>query len=69
MPKGMKLRDLERAMRKQDCEIVPSRGPHTKWVCPCGRHTANIPRHIEVSPGVVGDTIKRMTCLPEGWLQ
>lgn len=42
---------------------------HVKWACPCGQHSANIPRHREISPGVVGDTIKRMACLPEGWLQ
>jgi hypothetical protein len=26
-------------------------------------------RHSEISAGVVGDTIERMKCLPEGWLQ
>jgi hypothetical protein len=28
-----------------------------------------IPRHNIISPGVVRDTINRMECLPEGWLQ
>jgi hypothetical protein len=23
----------------------------------------------EISPGVIGDTIKKMACLPKGWLQ
>jgi hypothetical protein len=45
------------------------RNPHQKWVCPCGKHSANIPRHRYISPGVVADTIKRMDCLPGGWLQ
>jgi hypothetical protein len=30
------------------------------------RHSANIPRHAVVSPGVVADTIRRMECLPKG---
>ena len=33
------------------------------------QHTANVPRHKEVSPGVVRSTIERLACLPEGWLQ
>ena len=32
-------------------------------------HTANIPRHPIISPGVVGNTMEGMACLPEGWLQ
>jgi hypothetical protein len=46
-------------------------GPHTTWQCPssCGHHTADIPRHVDISPGVIRDTINRMTCLPKGWLQ
>jgi hypothetical protein len=68
MAKEMRLRDVERALRSNGC--TPAGGKkHTKWVCPCGVHTANIPRHNVVSPGVIGDTIKRMGCLPEGWFQ
>lgn len=65
----MKHRDMERALRKHECAEQPGNGPHTKWTCPCGEHSANIPRHRVISPGVVNDTIKRMACLPEGWLQ
>ena len=69
MPKEMKLRQVLRALRKHGC--TPHGGKeHEKWICPCEEeHSANIPRHRTVSPGVVGDTIKRMACLPEGWLQ
>jgi len=65
----MKRRDVTRALSAAGCVIVSDTGPHTKWRCPCGRHTANIPRHREITPGVIADTIKRMTCLPKGWLQ
>ncbi len=44
-------------------------GRHTRWGCPCLQHTADVPRHRDISPGVVRDIIKRMECLPEGWLQ
>ena len=30
---------------------------------------ANIPRHTTFTPGVVRDTIRRLACLPKGWLQ
>lgn len=65
----MKLRAVEKALRANGCTPISEDGPHTKWVCPCGQHTANIPRHREVSPGVIRDTIERMACLPRGWLQ
>jgi hypothetical protein len=68
-PKGMKLRDVKRALKRRNCSVVSDTGDHTKWVCPCGDHAANIPRHKEISPGVVKDTITRMKCLPEGWLR
>ncbi|WP_413774901.1 type II toxin-antitoxin system HicA family toxin [Actinocorallia sp. A-T 12471] len=65
----MKLRDLVRALLKHGCSVRSDTGRHTKWICPCGRHTAILPRHREVSPGVVGDTVDRLKCLPEGWLR
>ena len=69
MVKAMRIRALEAALRRHGCHITSEDGPHTKWVCPCGEHTANIPRHREISPGVVRDMIRRMVCLPEGWLR
>jgi len=67
--KAMKTRDVIRKLRKSRCSIKNDNGPHTTWLCPCGRHTADIPRHTIVSPGVIRDTVSRMTCLPKGWLQ
>jgi hypothetical protein len=67
--KPMKRRDVNRALRGNGCTIKSDHGRHTTWVCPDGQHTADIPRHVNISAGVVGDTISRMKCLPEGWLQ
>lgn len=72
VPKPMKRRNVESALRAAGCGIAESnsgRNPHDKWECPCGKHTANVPRHIEISAGVIGDCIRRMECLPKGWLQ
>lgn len=69
VPKGMKRRDIERALRRQGCTKLRDSGDHTVWVCPCGSHIVPLPRHTEISPGVVGSIMKRLTCLPEGWLQ
>ena len=74
MAKAMKLRDVERQLEAYGCVLVGTKtggqgGGHDKWTCPCGEHSANIARHRVVSPGVVRDTIKRMACLPKGWLQ
>ncbi|GAA3957202.1 hypothetical protein GCM10023085_44650 [Actinomadura viridis] len=70
MPKGMKRREVIRALKENGCELDrnASRGPHEKWVCGCGKHIVIIPRHRMISPGVVGDTEKRLECLAEGWL-
>jgi hypothetical protein len=69
MARAMKRADVDRALRQNECSVKSDTGDHTKWECPCGAHSANIPRHREISPGVVTNTIKRMACLPEGWLQ
>lgn len=69
MVTAMKLRDVNRALTQHGCHVRSDDGNHTKWLCPCGRHSANVPRHREISPGVVASTIKRLECLPEGWLQ
>lgn len=67
--KDMRLREVETALLDHKCKVLSDRGPHTKWGCPCGKHTVPVPRHPVVSPGVVRNIVKRLTCLPEGWLQ
>ncbi|MFK0245575.1 type II toxin-antitoxin system HicA family toxin [Amycolatopsis azurea] len=65
----MKYRDVRRALLDESCAHKSTRGSHEKWVCPCGRHQAIVPNHKNVSPGVVDDVIKKLTCLLKGWLQ
>jgi hypothetical protein len=69
MAKPMRRQLVVRALSQAGCLVKSDTGNHTKWVCPCGQHSANIPRHNITSAGVVASTIKRMACLPEGWLQ
>ena len=70
MVKAMRRRQVEEALRRAGCRVVSDEGKHTKWECSCGEgHTANIPRHGDISPGVVRDTLRRMPCQRKGWLQ
>ena len=67
----MKRKDLERALRRAGCALLRQGGRHGVWACPasCGRHTVAVPRHGEITAGVVGSIMKTLTCLEEGWLQ
>lgn len=69
MTKPMRDRLVVKALRAQGCTSKQGKGDHEKWYCPCGEHIAVITRGGEVSAGVVADTIKKMECLPKGWLQ
>lgn len=68
MPKPMKYRDLAAALRAGGCIARAGKGDHEKWYCPCGQHIAVVTKPGIVSAGVVGDTVKKLACLPEGWL-
>ena len=65
----MKRRDVETALRSIDAEVLRDRGDHTVWVCSCGQHKAPVPRHSEITAGVVGSISKQIECAPKGWLQ
>ncbi|MCW7941642.1 hypothetical protein AAW14_06245 [Streptomyces hygroscopicus] len=65
----MKLRIVERALRQAGCQILSEDGKHTKWGCPCSQHTTAVPRHREVTPGVIRNIIRDLACPPKGWLQ
>jgi hypothetical protein len=60
----MRLRDVNRALRAQGCEVKRDTGRHTTWNALRRAHRRR--RHNIISPGVVRDTISRMECLPEG---
>jgi hypothetical protein len=65
----MKYRDIAKAMKRHGCTSRTGKGDHEKWYCPCGKHMAVVVRPAENSPGVVADVIRKMECLPKGWLQ
>src|SRR5258708_2791163 len=51
MATAMSLRAVNRALRRAGCSVKATSGNHVKWICPCGQHSANIPRHVTVSVG------------------
>jgi len=65
----MKRRDVLKALRAAGCHVQREGGEHTIWRCPCGQHKTAVPRHSEISAGVVGSIEKQMACLEQGWLQ
>ena len=69
MTVAMKYPDVEKALLGNGCTWKPGRGDHEKWYCPCGVHVAVVTRARVVSAGVVADVIKKLSCLPAGWLQ
>ena len=69
MVTDMKYRQVRAALVSQGCRFKPGKGDHEKWYCPCGRHMAVVTQGKVVSPGVVADAIKKLSCLPKGWLQ
>lgn len=69
MVKETEYRHLVRQLRNQGCTSKAGKGDHEKWYCPDGDHMAVIVRKRIVSQGVVHDTVKKLSCLPKGWLQ
>ena len=68
-PKPKRL--VVRALTDHGCYKASERGIHEKWKCPrtCGKHTTSVPRHNEITAGVISNIIRDLTCLPKGWLQ
>lgn len=68
MTKPVRYRVLERRLLAEGCTSRPGKGDHVVWYCPCGEHVAVATKARLVSPGVVGDILTKLACLPEGWL-
>ena len=68
MPKPMKYREIRKALITAGCTYRNAKGDHESGN-PCGNHMAVVNSASIVSPGVVGDIIKKLACLNEGWLQ
>lgn len=69
MTKPMKRRQVERALLAAGCTSIRDRGNHEVWQCPCGQHTTALPRHTEITAGVVRSIEQQIACKPKGWLQ
>lgn len=70
VPKPMKRRDVVRALRRVGCSVAREGSEHTIWQCSCPEgHTVAVPRHAEVSAGVVRSIQERVACQRKGWLQ
>jgi len=62
-------RSVVKALLGHGCCKASERGIHEKWKCPptCGKHTTSVPRHNEITAGVIGNIIRDLACLPKGW--
>lgn len=69
MTEPMKRRQVEVALREAGCALLSESGGHTKYGCPCGRHSTALPRHKNITAGVVRSIGNQLARLPEGWLQ
>ncbi len=69
MTKPQRRTEIVRTLRDNGCEPLRNVGGHEIWGCPCGKHTAPLPNHREVTAGVVRSLSKQMACLPKGWLK
>jgi predicted RNA binding protein YcfA (HicA-like mRNA interferase family) len=65
----MKRRDVIKALRGAGCHIEREGGEHTIWRCPCEQHQTAVPRHSEITAGVVGKIQAQLSCLAGRWLQ
>jgi len=54
----VKLRDLERHLRAHGAQVARDRGNHTVWRR--DGHTAPVPRHKEIAPGIVRAICKQL---------
>ncbi|WP_198588244.1 type II toxin-antitoxin system HicA family toxin [Geodermatophilus chilensis] len=69
MPKPMKRREVIKHLEAIGATFLREGGEHTVYACPCGQHTTAVPRHREITAGVVGSIQRQIECQPKGWLQ
>lgn len=69
MTKPMRRRDVVAALLANGCRSLRNSGGHEVYGCPCGKHKAPLPRHNEITAGVIDSIRKMLPCLPKGWLQ
>ncbi|MBH0022607.1 MULTISPECIES: type II toxin-antitoxin system HicA family toxin [unclassified Salinibacterium] len=68
MPKPQKYRDVIKVVRANGWVFLrDAKGSHELWGLPDGSIKAVIPRHGEVSAGVVGQLMKNLPEIPQNW--
>lgn len=64
--KAQKKKDVLKVLKAQGWQLVRTTGIHEWWEGPDGQGEA-IPRHTEVSPGVLRKLAKKMAEVPRNW--
>jgi hypothetical protein len=69
--KPMAKRLVIKALLRHGCSKLSDEGIHEKWGCPvgCCEHVTALPRHTQITAGVVRNIVADLKCLPKGWLQ
>ncbi|MBD7980119.1 type II toxin-antitoxin system HicA family toxin [Oerskovia merdavium] len=68
MPKPQKYRDVIEALKANGWVLLrDGKGSHELWGLPDESQKASIPRHGEVSAGIVGQLIKKLDQAPQNW--
>lgn len=68
MPKPQKYRDVIKVVKANGWVFLrDGKGSHELWGLPDGAEKESIPRHGEVSAGVVGQLMKKLPRTPQSW--
>jgi len=68
MPKPQKYRDVTKFLKSQGWVFLRSgKGSHELWGLPDESVKESIPKHGEVSAGVIGQLIKKLPSHPSNW--
>jgi hypothetical protein len=67
MAKAIRRREVIGLINRAGCTFEREGAKHTLYRCPCGQHRVVVPRHSEISAGVVA-SIDATPCM-EGVLQ
>jgi len=64
--KAQKKRDVLKVLKANGWQLVRTTGGHDWWEGPDGQGEA-IPRHGEISPGIIRKLSKKLAEVPQNW--
>lgn len=68
VPKPQKYRDVAKALRARGWVLLrQGKGSHELWGLPDESVKESVPRHGEVSAGVIGQLLKKLPDPPASW--